>query len=65
MKIAALHINCDLGEGMANEAAIFPYIDACNLACGGHFGTKGTLAKSMQQALNTGSYAGPTPVIQT
>lgn len=51
MKIAALHINCDLGEGMANEAAIFPYIDACNLACGGHFGTKGTLAKSMQQAL--------------
>ncbi len=46
---------------MANEAAMFPYIDACNLACGGHFGSKGTLAKSMQQALIHGVQCGAHP----
>jgi UPF0271 protein len=51
MKLSQIHINCDLGEGVPNEAAMFPYINACSLACGGHFGSKETLAKSMQQAL--------------
>lgn len=47
-----LHINCDLGEGMPNEAQIMPYIQACNLACGGHYGDTNTLTQSMRQALN-------------
>ena len=50
MKAHNIHINCDLGEGMANEAAMFPYIDACNLACGGHFGDEKTLKTSMALA---------------
>lgn len=31
-------INCDLGEGMPNDAAIIPYIDEANIACGFHAG---------------------------
>lgn len=46
---------------MANEAAMFPYIDACNLACGGHFGSKKTLEKSMQQALKQSVSCGAHP----
>lgn len=31
-------INCDLGEGMGNDAEIMPWIDAANIACGYHAG---------------------------
>lgn len=34
-----LDINCDVGEGIGNEAALMPYINSCNIACGGHAGT--------------------------
>lgn len=33
-----MDINCDVGEGMGNEANIFPFISSCNIACGGHAG---------------------------
>lgn len=48
MKITTAHINCDLGEGMASEAAIIPYINSCSLACGGHFGNLQSLEQSMR-----------------
>jgi UPF0271 protein len=41
-------INCDLGEGMSNDAELMPYLDECNIACGGHFGD----AQSMQSTIN-------------
>jgi UPF0271 protein len=31
-------INCDVGEGLNNEADIMLHIQACNIACGGHAG---------------------------
>ena len=31
-----IDLNCDLGEGIGNEAALMPYISSCNLACGGY-----------------------------
>jgi hypothetical protein len=31
-------INCDVGEGVNNEAELMPYIQFCNIACGGHAG---------------------------
>lgn len=31
-------INCDLGEGIGNDAELMPYLGSCNIACGGHFG---------------------------
>jgi len=33
-----IDINCDVGEGLGNEANLFPYISSCNLACGAHAG---------------------------
>lgn len=36
-------INCDMGEGMANDAAIMPFISSANIACGYHAGNEKTL----------------------
>src|SRR5687768_18316611 len=33
-----ISINCDMGEGAGNEAAIMPYINEVNIACGYHAG---------------------------
>lgn len=52
-----LHINCDVGEGVDNEALLMPYLNACNIACGGHAGDVKTmeevvvLAKKYQVAI--------------
>ena len=33
-----IDINCDVGEGIGNEADLLPLISSCNIACGGHAG---------------------------
>ncbi|MCK5637960.1 MAG: 5-oxoprolinase subunit PxpA [Flavobacteriaceae bacterium] len=33
-----MDINCDLGEGLGNDAQIMPFISSCNIACGAHAG---------------------------
>ncbi len=33
-----IDLNCDVGEGVGNEALLFPYISSCNIATGGHAG---------------------------
>jgi len=38
-----IDINCDVGEGVGNEADIFPHISSCNIACGGHAGDMETM----------------------
>ncbi|AWX46268.1 UPF0271 protein [Flagellimonas maritima] len=38
MKSWTIDINCDVGEGIGNEEALFPFISSCNIACGGHAG---------------------------
>jgi len=38
-----IDINCDVGEGVGNEASLFPYISSCNIACGGHAGDLETM----------------------
>lgn len=38
-----IDINCDVGEGIGNEAQLMPLISSCNIACGGHAGDKGTM----------------------
>ncbi len=35
-----MDINCDLGEGLKNDAQIMPFITSCNIACGAHAGDK-------------------------
>jgi UPF0271 protein len=43
-------INCDVGEGVGNEADIFPYISSCNIACGGHAGDTETMYRVVSLA---------------
>ncbi|MCD6544911.1 MAG: 5-oxoprolinase subunit PxpA [Flavobacteriaceae bacterium] len=45
-----MDINCDLGEGLANDAQIMPYISSCNIACGGHAGNIELIKKTVQLA---------------
>ena len=55
------HINCDLGEGIGDETMILPFINACSIACGGHYGNEQTIHSSLTLALNNRVMAGAHP----
>jgi len=44
-------INCDLGEGFGNESELMPYIQSCNIACGGHAGNKKLMKEIVMLAI--------------
>jgi len=44
-------INCDMGEGMAYDGLIMPFIDAASIACGFHAGNSDTIKKTIDLAL--------------
>ena len=44
-------INCDVGEGLDNEAEIMPYIQACNIACGAHAGNLDSMRNVVDMAI--------------
>ncbi|MFT7517527.1 MAG: UPF0271 protein, partial [Myxococcota bacterium] len=46
----SVNINCDLGEGLANDAKLMPYLHACNIACGGHAGDKSSIHQTVKLA---------------
>ncbi|MEW2922197.1 5-oxoprolinase subunit PxpA [Muricauda sp. ANG21] len=50
MKRCTIDINCDVGEGVGNEAEILPFISSCNIACGGHAGDTVTMLQIVQMA---------------
>ncbi len=58
-----LHIdlNCDVGEGVGNEAQLFPLISSCNIACGGHAGDAASIRKILKLAKQHGVKAGAHP----
>jgi UPF0271 protein len=56
-----IDINCDVGEGMNNEHLIMPFISSCNIACGGHFGNKKTIDKTLQLAIENNVLVGAHP----
>lgn len=43
-------INCDLGEGLSNDVLLMPYLDSCNIACGGHVGNEHTIKETIRLA---------------
>ncbi|MEX0883056.1 MAG: 5-oxoprolinase subunit PxpA [Cyclobacteriaceae bacterium] len=51
MKVRKIDINSDLGEGYGNDADIMPFISSCNIACGGHFGTRQTIKETIDLAI--------------
>lgn len=50
METWSIDVNCDVGEGVGNEASLFPYISSCNIACGGHAGDVSTMTGIVQLA---------------
>lgn len=54
-------LNCDMGEGMDSDAAIFPFISSANIACGGHAGDDDTMRRTVELALQHGVAIGGHP----
>ncbi|MFI5134897.1 MAG: 5-oxoprolinase subunit PxpA [Chitinophagales bacterium] len=44
-------LNCDMGEGMGNDAESMPFISSTNIACGYHAGDDDTMKKTVELAL--------------
>src|SRR5690242_7058689 len=44
-------LNCDMGEGIGNDAAIMPYISSANIACGYHAGDEETIKQTVELCL--------------
>lgn len=45
-----IDLNCDLGEGAGNDAAIMPLITSANIACGFHAGDEFTMRETVRLA---------------
>jgi UPF0271 protein len=56
-----IDINCDVGEGIGNERALFPHISSCNIACGGHAGDIDTMSEIVGLAKKFGIKSGAHP----
>jgi 5-oxoprolinase (ATP-hydrolysing) subunit A len=56
-----MQINCDLGEGIGNDAAIMPYIDEANIACGFHAGDAFTMRETVALCIRHGVKIGAHP----
>jgi len=60
-RMPTLVLNCDCGEGVADEAAILPFVTAANIACGGHTGTADTMRATLRLAQHYGLSIGAHP----
>ena len=46
-----IDINCDMGEGMPNDAELMTLISSANIACGFHAGDENTMRRTIELAL--------------
>lgn len=56
-----IDLNCDMGEGMDTDAAIFPFISSANIACGAHAGDAPTMRRTVELAVVQGVAVGAHP----
>ena len=56
-----IDINCDVGEGIGNEAEILPLVSSCNIACGGHAGDIKSMTRTAKLAKKHGVHIGAHP----
>ena len=45
-----IDLNCDMGEGIGNDALLMPFISSANIACGYHAGDEDTMKKTAELA---------------
>lgn len=60
----SIDINCDMGEGMQNDAALMPFISSANIACGYHAGNEDTIKRTIELALENNVAVGAHPSYQ-
>ncbi len=60
-KMRAIDLNCDMGEGCANDAELMTFISSANIACGSHAGDVGTMKRTVELALANGVAIGAHP----
>ena len=56
-----IDLNCDLGEGCGNDAAIMPLISSANIACGAHAGDDDSMRETLRLCREFGVVAGAHP----
>ncbi len=56
-----IDINCDMGEGLGNEAELLQFVSSCNIACGGHAGDENTIREVASLAKEHGVKVGAHP----
>ncbi|MCW3087089.1 MAG: LamB/YcsF family protein [Sediminibacterium sp.] len=56
-----IDINCDMGEGLANDAWLMPWITSTNIACGYHAGNADIMKQTVELALQHGVAVGAHP----
>jgi len=61
MSVAVIDLNCDVAEGVGNEAGLMPWISSANLACGAHAGDEATMREVAKLALHHGVAIGAHP----
>jgi UPF0271 protein len=59
--VKTIDLNCDLGEGGGEDAAIMAYVSSANIACGGHAGDADTMRAALELARRHGVAAGAHP----
>ena len=53
-----IDLNCDLGEGAGDDAALMALITSANIACGGHAGDTASMRAALALAREHGVAAG-------
>ena len=51
MSLKKPHINMDAGEGVTGEYELYPFVNALNVACGGHYGDERTIFETVNHAI--------------
>ncbi len=61
MSPSDIDLNCDLGEGYANDSTLMPLITSANLACGFHAGDPRIMRTTLEMAAQHGVRIGAHP----
>lgn len=54
-------LNCDMGEGIGNDADLMPFISSANISCGFHAGNSQIIRQTIELALEHGVHMGAHP----
>lgn len=57
----SIDLNCDMGEGIGNDAAIIPFISSANIACGYHAGNEEIMLTTARLCINNNVAIGAHP----